>query len=164
MNFKFKNEIKFNLGRLNKLISSRILWEFNNPVHRQSVLIEVLVLLKDLLIKADQIGKRVNFIDDVLVDDKLKIKDVTGLISNFRDAACHSDSFRRLYGDGGIILSFNEARGVTNLISIGDYVIGCKYDDDLIFNMGKHCLYLKRHIERAYNELCDIFYPIINSN
>lgn len=54
--------------------------------------------MKDLLVKSEKIlNIRVSFKEDVFPDEKLKIKDIHDLISNFRDAACHNDSFRRRF-------------------------------------------------------------------
>lgn len=160
MDFLLKSEIQSSLKRTRELLASGILCETPGPLFKRSVLIEVLINMKDLLIKSEKhLGKRVDFTDDVNEDDKLKIKDVTDLIANFRDASCHNDSFRRNFG--GCVSSFNEMSGKGVILKVGDLEIGSKYQDDLMFNMGNNILYLKRHIERAFNELEDNFKPYL---
>ncbi len=159
MNHITKFEIEQSLSRLKTLIESKVLWDTTgNNLFRQSVLIEVLIHLKDLLIKSEKhLNIRIDFIEDINPDNNLKIFDVTSLISNFRDACCHNDSFRRKHKS--MVSSFNEASGKSILFSIDNIDIGCKYDDDIVFIMGINVLYLKRHIERAYFELESIFRP-----
>jgi len=160
MNNNLKSEITVSINRTKELLDSKILWETKENKFKQSVLIEVLINLKDLLIKSDKhLGKRISCTDDIIPDDKLKIYDLTGLISNFRDASCHNDSFRRKYGSS--VLSFNSLSGKGVLMQIGDLVIESKYEDDIIYNMGTNVLYLKRHIEKAFIELEINFKPYL---
>lgn len=158
MDFALKTEIQRRLERTRQLLASQIMWQDQRLVFRQSVLIEILINLKDLLIKADKLGNRISFTDDVIPDAVLKIIDVTHLIGNFRDASCHSDSYRRK--TQGAIVSFNEIRGKGILMRINNLVIGCAYEDDIAFNMGQNILYLKMHIERAFQEVEAFLGPI----
>lgn len=162
MDFKTKSEIRSALDRTRKLIDSKILWDTKSKkVYRKSVLIEVLIHMKDLLIKSEKyLEKRISFKDDVIPDEVLKITDVTDLISNFRDAACHNDSFRREFGSN--VMSFNEIVGKGTFMQIGDTIIGSEYEDEIAFNMGQNILYLKRHIEKAFQELESHFKPVVS--
>ena len=148
--FNFKNEIQQGVSRVNQLIDTNVLQEPDCIFHR-SVLIEVLVHMKDLLVKCDKIGERISFDDDVIREEKPRVHDVTDLISNFRDASVHSDSFRLKVGHG--ILSFNVGVGKVILFSLGDLVIEGKYEDDIVFNMGGQIMYLNRHLLRAFDEV-----------
>lgn len=152
-------EIQICLNRLKKLIESRILWEDIDLLYRRSVLIEVLIHLKQLLQKAAKCNMRISFTEDVSIDEELKIKDVTDLISNFRDAACHSNSPRLNYGN--ISNSFSEARNGVRGVSGENIKNSNTAKSDIIFIMGKNSLYLHKHIERAYNELEVIFRPLV---
>ncbi|MEX2592929.1 MAG: hypothetical protein WD426_09140 [Anditalea sp.] len=160
MDFLTKHEISSSLERTRKLLDSGILWDptLPPPFYRQSVFIEVLINLKDLLVKSQKLlNQRVDFTDDVIKDEQLKITDVTDLIANFRDAACHNDSFRRKFGS--FVSSFNEKRGKVPLGNIGNVRIENKFQDEIAFNMGKNILYLKRHLERAFYEVEKNFKP-----
>jgi hypothetical protein len=158
MDFSLKSEIRSGLERTKKLLDSKIMWSDPTLIFRQSVLIEILINLKDLLIKANKLGHRIAFTDDINPDPTLKITDVTDLIGNFRDAACHSDSYRRKAQES--TLSFNEIRGKGILMQINNLTIGSSYEDDIAFNMGQNILYMKRHIERAFNEVEAFLEPI----
>lgn len=153
-------EIEINLERLENLINSKILWTQVGKIYYNSVFIETLIHLKDLLIKADKLSNRISFTDDVIVNEKFKIKDVTGLICNFRDAACHSDTHRRKIGS--LTSAFNIIQGKGGSMLIGDIKIENKYDDDIAFNMGGEILYLKRHVERSFLELKPFFDSYLN--
>jgi hypothetical protein len=109
LEFEVKTEVQDCLDRLRELILSRILWEDHNVIYRRSVLTEVLIHLKQLTIKAKNLNNRITLTDQVVPDENLKINDVTDLIGNFRDAACHSDSYRIKVGN--VISYFNESRG-----------------------------------------------------
>jgi len=160
MDQDMKTEITVGLKRLDELLESRILWELPAKYNfRKSVFIEVLIHLKDLLIKASNLDKRITFTDDIVPDRVLRITDVTDLISNFRDASCHSDSYRRKAG--GATLFFNEMRGKAGLAKINDVEIKNPYDDEIAFNMGQNVLLLKRHIERAYTEVKAVLEPLL---
>lgn len=160
MEFNLETEIITSLDRTHVLLESRILWEMKHPapIYKRSVLIEVLVNMKDLLIKSEKhLGKRVDFKDEIIINEKLKINDVTDLISNFRDAACHNDSFKRKFGS--YVFSFNEMMGKGISIKSDNLNKSNIYDDDIAYNMGSNILFLKRHIERAFSEVEANFKP-----
>jgi len=161
MDFLLKSDIESSINRTRKLIDSKILWHNEDLIFKQSVLIEILINLKDLLIKCEKhLDKRICFTDDVIKDEVLKINDITDLISNFRDAACHNDSFRRKIGSN--VSSFNVAVGKFSF-QINDTRLSSDYSDDIAFNMGRNILFLKRHIERAFREIEEHFNFYISS-
>jgi len=160
MDFALKNEIMSSLERTKELIDSRILWDTEKTIYQKSVFIELLILMKDLLKKTEiKLNKKVNFVDDILVTKN--IKDITDLIANFRDACCHVDSWRRKFKTHtfSYFILYGKCKG----IKIGKTLIESKYEDDIAFVMGGQILYLKRHIERAFNEIESIFNPIVYS-
>ncbi len=126
-----------------------------NETTSNSVLIEILINLNDLLIKAKKNDKRITFNDDIIIDEKFKIYDITDLIKNFRDAACHIHSFRRKIDSNNV--SFGKAFGKCNWGAINGVEIKSKYDDDIAIIMGTNILYIKRHIYRVYSELKKTF-------
>lgn len=148
------SETSIALNRVKLLLNSRILWN-DFSVYRNSVLIEILININDLLIKADKLDNRVIFNDDIILNDNFKIKDITDLIKNFRDASCHNHSFRKKFSLHST--SFCEIGPGCILGYIGDIKLENKYNDDFAFVMGKNTLYLKRHIERAFTEVEIIF-------
>lgn len=148
-NFKF--EIICSLRRLHPLFESKILWEPEDTLFRQSVYIEVLIRLNDLLEKSKKIEKRISFVDDIKVGDK--ISDITDLIKVFRDCVCHMDTDKRKFGERSY--AFVELRGKTQYKY--DSTIECLYEDEIAFIMGGNVLYLKRHIERTFVELKQIY-------
>src|SRR5687767_8160871 len=105
----FQFEIVYVLRRLSALIESRVLWEEESVVYRQSVYIEVLILLRDLLAKTEVLGHRITFTDNVKIRPAHRINDITDLITKFRDAVCHVDSFKKYYNNRGF--AFIELRG-----------------------------------------------------
>ena len=159
LDFHQKSEVQESLDRLRDLINSRILWEEHNLIYRRSVLTEVLIILKQLLIKASKLNNRISFTEDRVADENWGIVDITHLISFYRDAACHSDSAK--LKEGTIVSSFNESRGATAGIDFGKNVTPTPYEDEITFLMGGQRLYLHRHIERAYQELESFFRPLI---
>ena len=108
----------------------------------------LLINLNDLLQKLDSLGRRVDFTDDI--HEACKAADVTALINNARNAACHLNSSNHLHEANK--LSFNVARGyVPRMLVINDVVFGCDYADDAAVMFGSNIVYLRRHLERAHN-------------
>ena len=156
----FSSESIYSIRRLNELLKSRILWTDDGLIYKPSVLTEVLIHLKDLMAKANTRGRRINFTDDIKLHDGLKINDITDLISNFRDVYCHINSSRKFKVK--IAYSFIEIRG-RRVYSL-DKSIKSDYDDDIAYILGPCILYLKRHIERSFEEIKDVFNDLIGAN
>lgn len=113
-----------------------------------------LILLNDLLQKADDDGKRVTFSDDITGGNDGV--DVTKLIRDCRNAACHIGS-RLAEVDAGRF-RFNVVAGrVPNAFVINSVSYGSDYDDDIAVFYGPMRLYLRRHFLRAYNDICEIY-------
>lgn len=146
-NFNF--EIIVGLRRLNDLIESKILWEDLSIIYRQSVYIEILIVMRDLLKKMEKLNSRITFAEDVKIRANDKICDVTDLIIKFRNAACHINSPKKFYEDK--VFAFIELRG--KKANEYDTRIFSEYDDDIAFVMGQDVLYLKRHIERVFSDI-----------
>lgn len=97
------------------------------------------------------LSNKVNFTDDVAIDRDNKIEDVTDLIRFFRNGGSHIDSPNRKLGQG--TSAFNTFVGLVMNLGLDEHVVQLKYSDDIAYNMGKHVLYLKRHIIRAFEEV-----------
>lgn len=122
-NFRF--EIVCSLRRLQPLFESKILWETKDNLFRESVYIEVLIRLNDLLQKSRIIGKRMSFVDDIKVGGE--ISDITDLVRVFRDCVCHMDTKKRNHGEKSY--AFIELRGKIQYEY--DSTIECLYEDEI---------------------------------
>ncbi|MEK7105800.1 MAG: hypothetical protein AAB895_00395, partial [Patescibacteria group bacterium] len=136
--------LSFELERCKKIFNTGILG--TNQVLGLSALIEILIRLDYILKSLDKAGKRIIFTDDV------KNGDISDLINNMRNAACHSDSDRNKIGTNTLI--YNVIKGYSpSAIKIGSTVLGCHYEDDIAINFGEKIIYLERHIHRLLQEL-----------
>jgi hypothetical protein len=160
MTTEVEREFSSAINTVKRLLDSRILWNEGNgipPVYYNPVLTTILINMRDLLAKCEKhCGQRVDFKDDVLTDTPQKINDVTDLIVNFRDAACHNDSFKRKYG-GSTLAFLTQIRSIGPMANVQGRPVGSRYSDDVAFIMGVNVLYLKRHLERAFQEIKNIF-------
>tara|TARA_R110001583_G_scaffold194829_2_gene367239 strand:+ start:106 stop:612 length:507 start_codon:yes stop_codon:yes gene_type:complete len=155
MNNDTKFIISISIRRIAELLDSKILWSNDKILipFKHSVLTEVLVLLNDLLQKSNKFKNRVDFKDDVFIynhtNKKLKIDDVTDLISNFRNLLCHTNTDRTI-ATSYLKNLFNLIPKKEILYEFDDVVVQNKYDDDIAYSSGKNVLYLKRHIEKSF--------------
>lgn len=96
---------------------------------------------------------RIVWSDNVQVDQN--IKDITDLVNNLRNAACHSDSSINYISNSGIKFVFNTVVGkFPNAFKIGENIsLGNEYQDDIAFYYGEKRIYLVRHIKRLLEEL-----------
>jgi hypothetical protein len=110
----------------------------------------LLIHLRDLLVALDNAGHRVAFDDDIHPDGKAK--DVTDLIVNARNAACHVTSGNHFLEDGNKF-TYNVIVGrVPRAFVINDVALGSDYPDDVAIFFGINRIYLNRHLTRALNE------------
>ncbi len=143
------NKLKFELDRCKEIFKLNILE--SNHILCQSAFIEILIRLNYILQSLDGIGKRISWKEDIRAGST----DITELVNNIRNAACHSDS--NLNKIGNAIFTFNRIVGcVPHTIKIGNTTIGSNYTDDIAFNYGDYIIYLKRHIKRLLDELTKI--------
>jgi len=148
------------LKRTKSLLDSKILWSKKDEIFRFSIYLEILVHMHFLIKQADTVlGKRLIFNEDIKLNDK--IKDITDLMITFRNAACHNDSMLRYHGDK--LHPFGQKSYFGSVHGKGRYAddpqVESMYEDDVAFVVGTEILYLKRHIERAFEELLVIFRP-----
>lgn len=133
------------------LFNSRVFT--NHQIFTQSAFIEILVRLNYVLQELSKKNNRIIWTDDVQVDQN--IKDITDLVNNLRNAACHSDSPRNYISNSSIKFIFNTFAGrCPNAVQIGqDISLGNEYQDDVAFYYGNKRIYLVRHIEKLLEEL-----------
>ncbi|MCP1116994.1 hypothetical protein [Robbsia andropogonis] len=148
-------DIKSCLSQCREILNLGFASGAHNPVIEGSLRTQLLIDLSDLLQKADDEGARVAFTDHINASSNAK--DVTDLIKNARNAVCHVNSGLHLMS------SNNKLRGPVvrgyspRVIQIGDEFVGCDYADDVALIYGNQRVYVKRHIERAFNEVKKYF-------
>jgi hypothetical protein len=115
-----------------------------------------LIHLNDLAQRARVLGKPLTFADDV--DLVSGIENVTDLISKMRNAICHIRSPSRNINEGTFV--FNRVIGyMPNAIMCDGISLGCNYADDVAVYYGQYRFYVRRHGQRAIDELRVIFAP-----
>lgn len=160
MEKKDEQDCLLTIQRIQQLLGSGIFQSENaGHVLAQSAYIDLVICLRDLLYKAEKYAARVDFTDDLVVN--AYVKDVTDAVTAHRDAACHIDSFKRVFDVSGSRGAFNVAYGKVVLMQLGDQLIASEYDDDVAIFYGANRLYLQRHIIRAFNEATERLAPLM---
>jgi len=151
-NFFVKSQIQSNISQVEKLLDTGVfVAEILDPF-REPVFVSAILKLNDLLQKFDQLGKRINFEDDILSGD------ITDLINKIRNAICHLDSGENILDkESQIKFVFNSVRGKGTGFSINGKSLRSDYEDDIAFFFGEHRIYLKRHIYRILKEAHGVF-------
>lgn len=151
MNTHDRQDCESTIRRIHQLLDTGIFNQESagNPL-TQSAFIELMICLRDLLQKAEKYSKRVRFTDEILVNDY--VSDATDAITAVRDAACHINSFKKLFDDNGNRGTFNVIYGKGNFIKIGDLELKSDYEDDFAIFYGPNRLYFKRTIVRTFEE------------
>lgn len=154
------SDIESSISQLDKIFACRILsvGSAGNVLFR-AAFIETLVLLRDLMYKAEKYATRISFVDDVQITDR--VKDVTELIKYVRDALCHPDSDNHYLEAGNIKASFNVIFGAGIILKMPNFEQSSPYSDDTCFFFGSRRIFLHRHILRAYTEAKDKLLPLL---
>ncbi|MHA3791470.1 hypothetical protein [Sphingomonas sp. YL-JM2C] len=149
-------EIRASLDTIEKLFSSGLMAADEVAVLMAGVT-QTLILLNDLLQKADDDGMRIAFNDDI---DPAWGADITAFVRAMRNAACHVSSALRDFQ--GNRFAFNVIYGQQAFI-INDVAIGCDYADDIAINYGGMRLYVERHLRRATDEVAAALMPRVDA-
>jgi hypothetical protein len=129
----------------------------SNPLFEPAV-VTLLINLNDLLGKSSKDEMRVAFADHVELTDK--INDVTDLVRECRNAACHIGSGEHLFEDLGKF-TFNVVSGLSpNAFSLNGVKLGCDFADDIAIYYGEKRLYLRRHLLLALEAVARNYPPI----
>lgn len=146
-----KRNLLMETQRCAELFNSQVFT--NHQIFTQSAFIEILVRLNYILQELSKKNNRVVWTDDVQTDQN--IKDVTDLVNNLRNAACHSDSQKNYINNSSIKFVFNTFTGkCPGAVKIGEHIsLGNEYRDDIAFYYGDKRIYLVRHIKRLLEEL-----------
>lgn len=115
----------------------------SNPLFEPAV-VTLLINLNDLLGKSNKDEMRVAF--DEYVERTEKIKDVTDLVRECRNAACHIGSGEHLF-EGLGKFTFNVVSGLSpNAFNLNGVKLGCDFADDIAIYYGEKRVYLRRHL------------------
>ena len=145
-----KRDLLSETQRCAELFNSQIFTK--HQIFTQSAFIEILVRLNFILQELSKKNNRIIWADDVQTDQN--IKDITDLVNNLRNAACHSDSPRNYISNSSIKFVFNTFVGKSpNAVQIGNISLGNEYQDDIAFYYGDKRIYLVRHIKKLLEEL-----------
>lgn len=146
-----KMELQLEVARCVELFNSQIFT--SNSIFAQSAFIEILIRLDYLLQILSKENKRLKWSEDVQTNQK--IKDITDLVNNLRNAACHGDSKRNYLSKTNMKSVFNivtvKSSGVIKIDE--ERFLGNDYEDDVAFYYGDKRIYLIRHIKRLLEEL-----------
>jgi len=107
---------------------------------------KMLICVHDLLQKMSNEQNRLSWHDDV----KEEGRDITDLISDCRNAACHMGSSVKVSGNTAISFNFIFGKAVGFHTSAGP--LSCDYEDDVGIVIGHHVLLARRHLVRAFDE------------
>lgn len=144
------SEIELSLQSCGELFRTEFWKNGVSDVIRRATITLLLIQLSDLLQKANSEGHRVAFTDDI--DARSNEPDVTSLITNARNAACHvtsgfhkmdSSKLKYLMVRGNYPAAF-QSEGET---------YGCDFADDVAFFFGIKRVYVQRHLMRALFEV-----------
>jgi hypothetical protein len=105
-------------------------------------------------------GCRINFTDDVLPHGD--VQDVTDVARAVRDGLCHITSGRSHIGTPNIRLKLSRSLRVGTSVVLEGFPIVNDYADDIAIHVGRNRLYMKRHIERAFDEVVRALEPHMN--
>lgn len=146
-----QRELLSEVQKCSELFNSQIF--VNRSIFTQSAFIELLVRLNYVLQELSKKHHRITWTHDILINQE--IKDITDLVNNLRNAACHSDSLRNYISNSNIKFVFNTFVGkCPNAVKIGENIsLGNEYQDDIAFYYGDKRVYLVRHIKRLLEEL-----------
>jgi hypothetical protein len=127
-----------------------------SPLFEPAV-VTVLINLNDLLGKSKKDGMPITFTDHVELTDK--IKDVSDLVRECRNAACHIGSGEHLF-EGLGKFTFNVVAGLApSAFELNGVKLGSDFEDDIAIYYGEKRVYLRRHLLAALNAAVKNFPP-----
>jgi hypothetical protein len=158
-----KREVTWNIVRIETIINSGIFEPAlsSHPLC-QSAFTELMICLHDLLKKCKDANVPVIFTDKV--DITPRIRNVTDLVYQVRNAVCHTTSKHHEVSHAGrtLIFTFNVSYKKGTWMNFGEIEIKSDFDDDVCFFFGTLRIYLKRHIIRALEEAKRNLFPLIS--
>lgn len=152
------SDIRSSISRCQEIFNSGIISQQGSAgVLFESAITLLLINLNDLLAKASQDGRRVDFFDDVRQTEK--INDVTDLVRACRNAACHigSGEHKVEFGKFTFCVIGGYAPGAFHINGIDR---GCEYHDDIAIYYGDNRLYVRRHLLKSFEMVVPAFADI----
>ncbi|WP_256344841.1 hypothetical protein [Pseudomonas gingeri] len=152
-------DIQTSIRKCQELFSSGVFSStgISNPLFEPAVVM-LLINLNDLLGKSNKDEMRVVFADHVELTDK--IKDVTDLVRECRNAACHIGSGEHLF-EGLGKFTFNVISGLSpEAFSLNGVKLGCDFADDIAVYYGEKRVYLGRHLLLALKSVERNYPPV----
>lgn len=143
------SDIRTSIQKCEKLFNSGIFsYEgIESPLFEPAV-VTLLINLNDLLGKSKKDGVPITFTDHVQITDK--IKDVSDLVRECRNAACHIGSGEHLY-EGIGKFTFNVICGlIPSACDLNGVKLGSDFADDIAVYYGEKRIYLRRHLLTAF--------------
>lgn len=141
----FVIEVSTTLNRLTILFSNTAfdITDFKsiNQSYYFSIITEILIHMKDLTQKLNNLGNRIDFKDHI--EPCNYYTDITDLLAYFRDAACHNDSGKR--------------RNYNGYLFAGNVFAAYDFEDDITLLMGDAKLLVNRHLVRTYKIILQKF-------
>lgn len=138
-------DIQTSIRKCQEIFSSGIFSSsgISNPLFEPAV-VTLLINLNDLLGKSNKDEMRVAFDEHVELTEK--IKDVTDLVRECRNAACHIGSGEHVF-EGLGKFTFNVVSGLSpNAFNLNGVKLGCDFADDIAIYYGEKRVYLRRHL------------------
>ncbi|QXE08532.1 hypothetical protein GTQ41_17065 [Pseudomonas sp. AN-B15] len=120
----------------------------------ESAVTLLLVHLNDLLQKAKQDGKRIDFSDDMEATDV--VADITDLVRTCRNAACHVTSGEHKIDSNKFTFCVTSGYGPGAFV-INGQEMGCDHEDDMAIYYGKNRIYLRRHLLRSFELVAQMY-------
>ncbi len=153
-----KLDCKADIDRVEALLKTGIFSSkrADDPLH-QAAFTEIMIHLRDLLVKAETYGVRVIFTE--YLDLGPDQTDVTDVICAVRDCCCQTDTDdHRLSGDHA---SYDCIVGIGTLTKDDGVELESEYQDDIAYFYGGHRLYLRRNMLKSFERVKYILAPLI---
>lgn len=150
------SDIQASIGKCQALFNSGIFSseQISTPLFESAVTF-MLINLNDLVAKANKDGMRIVSTDHIEVADK--IKDLTDLIRECRNAASHVGSGENMF-EGVGKFTFNVASGFCpRAFNLYGIVLGCDFADDIAIYYGDKRIYLRRHLLFAFETIVGLY-------
>lgn len=140
------------LGEIDHLLQSQV---FKHAKYRalfsQKSWIELILAVSDLVRQSSLAGKRIDFTDEVSVQDQTK--DITSLLDSMRQMAyLVRPILPAQHGLKIILPALNQMIGIGSGQFRNGLLYHCPYKNERTFFMGHDRIYFYRHLMRAYFE------------
>lgn len=148
-----RDELNTNLDRIEQILNQAC-FKRDAPYTSltQSSFIKLIGLEKELLEQAQQVGKRIDFLDEVGTNGR--IEDITSLVTGMSQFIYNFDQNERdrLHEETILAPHINHFYGAGVGYFSNGLFFTCNYDDELAFFVGRNRIFFYRHLVRAFDE------------